>query len=74
MNSFFPGEESHRQNYVVDPQRLEISELQFDKLSHIFTVFMLEDKIQNPSTEAILWNQEVEMVDSVDDSRTARSI
>ena len=38
MNSFFPAEGSHPQNYVADQQRL-----------HTFNVFMLEDKIQNPN-------------------------
>ena len=48
---------------------------------HTFNVFMLEDKIQNlgkflfgfPS-EAMLWMKEVEMVDSVDDFKSSRSI
>ena len=49
MNSPFPTEGAYPQNYMVDQQKLQISELQYDKMSHTFNVFMLEDKIQNPS-------------------------
>ena len=48
MSSFFPAEGSHPQNYMADQQRLQISELLFDKFSHTINVFMLEDKIRNP--------------------------
>ena len=33
VNSFSPAERSHRQNYMADQPRLQISELQFDKKS-----------------------------------------
>ena len=49
MNSFFPAEGSHPQNYVADQSRLQISELHFDKFPTPPTFFMLEDMIQNPS-------------------------
>ena len=49
MNSFFPAEGMHPQNYMADQYKLQISELQFDKFSHTFNVFMLEYKIQDPS-------------------------
>ena len=45
MNSLFPTEGAYPQNYMADQQRLQISELQFDKF-HTFNVFMLEDKIR----------------------------
>ena len=35
---------------------------------------MLEDKIPNPGSEAMLWIKEVEMVDSVDELKSSRSI
>ena len=38
----------HRITWSVQ-QRLKISEPQFDKIAHTFKVFMLEDKMQNPS-------------------------
>ena len=41
MNSFFPAEGP--QNFMADQQRLQASELHFDKFSN---VFILEDKIQ----------------------------
>ena len=49
MNSRFPAEGAYPQNYMADHQRLQNSELQFDKIPHTFNVFILEDKIQNPS-------------------------
>ena len=79
MNSFFPAEGSHPQNYMADQQRLQISELHVDKFTYSFNAFMLEDKIQNPSncfsspSEEMLWIKEVEMVDSVDDFKSSRS-
>ena len=37
------------ENSIAAQQRLQISELQCDRInSHTFNVFMLEDKIQNP--------------------------
>ena len=47
MNSFFPVDIP--QNPMVGQQRQQISELHFDKFTHTFNVFMLEDRIQNPS-------------------------
>ena len=61
-------------------QRLQISELQFDKFPNTFIIFVLEDEIQNPgefliriSSEAMKWIKEVEMVDS-EDEKSSRSI
>ena len=47
MNSFLPAEVP--QNSMADQQRLQISELHFEKNPHTFNVFMLEGKIQKPS-------------------------
>ena len=46
MNSFLLAKIP--QNSMALQQRLQISELQFNKFSHTFNVFMLEDKIQDP--------------------------
>ena len=61
-------------------QRLQISELQFDK-SYTCNVFLLEDEIHNPGKflfrfflGGFVMDQKVEMVDSVDDSQSSRSI
>ena len=59
---------------------METSERQFDKFPASF--FVLEDKIRNHVTlicsdftsEAMLWIKEVEMVDSVDEIKSSRSI
>ena len=37
------------ENTMIEQQRQLISELQFDKSLHTFVVFVLEDKIHNPS-------------------------
>ena len=66
-------EGSHPQNYVADQQRLQISELQFEKFLHTFNGFMLVTFKTQVSvcssfpSEAMLWIKEVGMVDSVDD-------
>ena len=47
---FLPSRTGHtHRHYMADQQRLQTSELQFEKISQTFNVFMLEDKIQNPS-------------------------
>ena len=46
MNSFSPAEIP--QNSMADQQIMQLSELQSDKFTHAFNVFMLEDRIQNP--------------------------
>ena len=81
MNSFFPAEGVFPQNHVADQQRLQISELHFDKFPtpSTFSCWKIRFKTQvsafsgSPS-EAMLWIKEVEMVDSVDDFKTSRSI
>ena len=81
MSSFFPAEGAYPQNCMADQQRLQISELQFDKFptQSTFACWKMRFKTQvsagsgSPS-EAMLWIKEVEMVDSVDDLKSSRSI
>ena len=72
MNSFFPAEGSHPQNSMADEQRLQISELHFDKFStnSTFSCWKIRFKTHVSScsgfpSEAMLWIKEVEMADSV---------
>ena len=72
MNSFFPAEVP--ENSMAVQQRLQISELQFDKFSTLssFSHWKIRFKTQVSScsdfpSEAMLWIKEVEMVDSVDE-------
>ena len=46
INSFLPAEVPH--NSMAGQQRLQISELQFDKFTHSIIIFVLEDEIQKP--------------------------
>ena len=75
----FSGGDSSK-NYGADQQRLQISGLHFDKFLYASNLYWLEEKIQDRgmyiftiSTETMLWNKEVEMVDSVDDLRSSSS-
>ena len=69
-------------NYGADQQRLQISDLHFDKFPSPATLCLLEDKIQDRGmyllarlpTEAMQWIKEMELVDSVDDLRSSSSI
>ena len=80
MNSFFPAEGSYSQNHVAGQSRLQISELQFDKFPTPpkFSFWKRRFNTQvsacsgSPS-EATLWINEVEMVDSLDDLKSSRS-
>ena len=72
MNSFLPAEIP--QNSMAVQQRLQISELQFDKFStpSSFSCWKIRFKSRVGSCsdfhpEAMLWIEEVEMVDSVDE-------
>ena len=74
MNSLFPAEGVHPQNYMADQQRLQISELQLDKFPtpSTFSCWKIRFETQVSScsgfpSEGMLWIKEVEMVDSVDD-------
>ena len=61
------------QSSMVGQERLQISELQFDKFpTPSSSNFMLDDKIQKPGdylfrfySKGMLWTKEVEMVDSM---------
>ena len=73
MSSFSPA--------MSDQQRLHISELHFDKFSTTSTLSCWKIRFKNQGwycsdllSEAMLWIKEVEMVDSVDDSKSSRSI
>ena len=81
MNPFFPAEGVFPQNFMADQSRLQISELQFDKCSthSTFSCWKVRFKTQESAcssspSEAMLWIEEVEMVDSVDDLKSSRSI
>ena len=79
MNSFSPAEVA--QNSMADQQRLQISDLHIDKFltPSTFSCWKMRFKTQVSScvgfpSEAMLWIKEVEMVDSVDDLKSSRSI
>ena len=81
MNSFFPAEGGYPQNYMADQTKLQISELHFDTYPtpSTFSCLKIRFKTQVSScsgfpSEAMLWIKEVEMVDSVDDLESSRSI
>ena len=81
INSFFPAGRVYPQNYVTDQSGPQISELQFDKFHtpSTFSCWEIRFKTQvsgcsSSPSEAMLWIKEVEMVDSVDDFKTSRSI
>ena len=72
-NSLFAAEGVYPQNYMVDQQRLQISELHYDKFSTLSTSSCWKTRFKtqvsacsSSSSEAMLWIKEVEMVDSVD--------
>ena len=80
-NSFVLSEGIFSENYGADQQRLQISDLHFNKFTTPATFacckirFKTEVRTcsQFPS-EAMLWIKEVEMVDSVDDLMSSSSI
>ena len=81
QNSFiFSGGDSSK-NYGPDQQRLQISDLHFDKFPTpaTFACWKIRFKTEVCTcsqfpTEAMLWIKEVEMVDSVDDLMSSSSI
>ena len=80
-NSVIPGEGDSSNNYGADQQRLQISDLHFDKFPTpaTFACWKISFKIEVCTcsqfrTEAMLWIKEVEMVESVDDSRSSLSV
>ena len=80
-NSVIPGEGDFSKNYGADQQRLQISDLHFDKFPTpaTFACWKIRFKTEVRTcsqfpTEAMLWIKEVEMVDTVDDLKSSRSI
>ena len=80
-NSFDPKEGRLLKNYVADQQRQQISELHFDKFPTPNTFACRKRRFKTEvctcsqfRTEALLWIKEVEMVESVDDLKSSRSI
>ena len=75
--SFDPGEGDSSKNYRADQQRLQISDLHFDKFvtPATFACWKIRFKTEvcpcsqypTEATEAMHWIKEVELVDSVDD-------
>ena len=80
-NSFDPKEGRFSEDYGADLQRLQISDLHFDKFPTpaTFACWKIRFKTEVHTcsqvlTEAMLWIKEVEMVESVDDLKSSRSI
>ena len=80
-NSVNPSEGRSSKNYGADHQRLQVSELHFDKFttSAMFACWKIRFKTElcicsQFPTEAMLWIEEVELVDSVDDLKSPCSI
>ena len=79
-SAIFSGGDTSK-NYVADQQRLQISDLHFDKFLHqprLFAgIIRFKTEVCTCSqfpTEAMQWIKEVEMVDSVDDLKSSSSI
>ena len=80
-NSFDPKEGRSSKDYGADQQRLQISELHFDKFPTPTTFACWKIRFKTEvctcsqfSSLALLWIKEVEMVESVDDLKSSRSI
>ena len=79
-NSFVPSEGDSSKNCRADQQRLQISDLHFDKFPNPATFACWKIRFKTEvctcsqfSTEAMLWIKEVEMVVSVDDLKSSSS-
>ena len=79
-NSFDPSEGRFSNNYGADQQRLQISDLHFDKFPNpaTFACWKIRFKTEVCTslqflTEAMLWIKDVEMVESVDDLKSSCS-
>ena len=79
-SSVIPGEGDSSKNYGADQQRLQISDLHFDKFPTpaTFACWKIRFKTEVCTcsqfpTEAMQWIKEVELVDSVDDLRSSSS-
>ena len=80
IQSFFSGGDSSKNFYGADQQRLQISDLQFDKFPTpaTFACWKIRFKTEVCTcsqfpTEAMQWIKEVELVDSVDELRSSSS-
>ena len=80
-NSFDPEEGRLSKDYGADQQRLQISDLHFDKFltQTTFACWKIRFKTEVCTcsqfpTEAMHWIKKVEMVESVDDLKSSRSI
>ena len=69
------------QNYMVGQQRQQISELQFDKFPHPPSFLVWKIRFKNQATtcsdspsDAMLWIKEVELVYSLDELKSSRSV
>ena len=79
MSSLVPVEIP--KNSMVGQQRLQTSELQFDKFPNQQSFLVRKMRFKNQATtcsdfpsEAILWIKEVEMVDSSEELKSSRSV
>ena len=77
QNSVISSEGDSSKNYGADQQRLQISDLHFDIRHNNICLWKIRLKIEVRTctqfpTEAMLWNNEVEMVESVDDLNSSR--
>ena len=80
-NSLDPSEGRFSKNYGADQQRLQISDLHFDRFPNPATFACWKIRFKTEvcicsqfPTEAMLWIKDVEMVESVDDLKSSRSI
>ena len=80
-SSFVLSEGRFSKNYGADQQRLQISDLHFDKFSTPATFACWKTRFKTEvctcsqlPTEAMHWIKEVEMVDSVDDLKSSLSV
>ena len=80
-NSVIPSEGEFSKKYAADQQRLQTSDLHFDKFPTPATFacwkIRFKTKVCTCSqfpTEAMLWIKEVELVDSVDDLKSSCSV
>ena len=79
-NAVIPSEGDFSKNYWADQQRLQVSDLHFDKFTTpaTFACWKIRFKTEVCTwsqfpTEAMQWIKEVEMVDSVDELKSSSS-
>ena len=81
QNSVIPSEGDSSNNYGADQERLQISDLHFDRFPTPATFACWKVRFKTEvctcsqfSTEAMHWIKEVEMVESVDDFKSSSSV